>query len=292
MLIVQLNGGLGNQMFQYAVAHFQAMRLHVPFKLDTFTLDNTAPGDTPRSYELGNFVLKANLATEKEWSAYYLCRKKRSLFYRILNLLYRKLNRVTLFKETFAYQYDSRIEKIRDNTCLSGFFQSYQYFQSIKEELRSDFSLKEPLSGENEKLLSSIRETASVSIHFRRGDYLTNHYHGICSESYYKESILKIKESVENPVFYAFSDDKEWVEKTDLLKKINVHFIPDNPATTDIYLMSQCKHHICANSSFSWWGAWLGNFKDQMVIAPKQWLSDEKENQKVSDLLPTSWIRL
>ena len=138
-----------------------------------------------------------------------------------------------------------------------------------------------------------ISQTNSVSLHIRRGDYVsnqkTNQTHGTCDLDYYQRCITEIEKEVENPYFFVFSDEIEWVKEN---LKINhpAEYVDQNTGDKsyeDMRLMSQCKHNVIANSSFSWWGAWLNSYPDKIVFAPKRWFASDKHNTK--DLIPEGW---
>ena len=183
-----------------------------------------------------------------------------------------------------------------EGSYVRGFWQSELYFKSIEELIRKDFTFASEPTGSNKELAKAIATQQAVSLHIRRGDYVniqsTNEYHGTCSIEYYQKAIEYILSNLSDPVFYIFSDDLPWV-KANLDVSAPHIFAEGNDATTnfeDLRLMSLCKHHIIANSSFSWWGAWLNPSKTKIVIAPKRWMNDPEFDSK--DLIPKNWIRI
>ena len=179
---------------------------------------------------------------------------------------------------------------------MDGFWQSDKYFLKYESEIRKDFSFPSFTDRVNINLLSEIINSNSVSIHIRRGDYIQMNSaiesHPLCSIKYYQSAISKIKEIIEKPKFYFFSDDIEWV-KNQFFSVENAIFVNHNKGKDsykDMQLMANCKHNIIANSSFSWWGAWLNPNPKKIVIAPKNWFKDTSID--TSDLIPSTWIRL
>ena len=159
-----------------------------------------------------------------------------------------------------------------------------------------DFTFQSPFSEKSRLISEEIKQLNSVSIHVRRTDYISNipanNYHGTCNETYYIEAMKIIGKKISNPHFYIFSDEPEWF-KANIKTNFQVTFVEHNKnekSFEDMYLMSLCKHNIIANSSFSWWGAWLNSNENKQVIAPANWFQDKTKNTK--DLLPETWIKL
>lgn len=291
MIIVKLMGGLGNQMFQYAAAKSLACKHGVEVKVDLSYLNADSKGSyTPRKYELDIFAPSIKIAQQSELKTFNKEHTKLS------RLLRRKMP--SLFKNLYAVEsgskYHSAFTNFPKNTYLEGFWQSEKYFENYKDQIRLDFSINTPLPIELEGVQNKIKSTNSVSLHVRRGDYITlksaNDFHGIPSIDYYQTSLDSISEKNKDLELFIFSDDIEWC-KQNLNFKLPLHFI-HHPfeACWDMFLMSNCKHNIIANSSFSWWGAWLNKNPDKIVIAPKNWFADKTIN--TSDLIPKEWIRL
>ena len=185
---------------------------------------------------------------------------------------------------------------MNQDTYFDGFWQNEKYFKEFDTELQSIFSMKGRLSTSSIVYEEQIKESNSVSLHVRRGDYvtskLTNEIHGTCSLDYYQKAVSMIESKIKNPVFYLFSDDIPWVKDnfSFIENKKFIQLDDETPPHDEIHLMSLCDHNIIANSSFSWWGAWLNNNKEKIVIAPFKWFNDKSFD--VTDLNPKSWLCL
>jgi hypothetical protein len=199
------------------------------------------------------------------------------------------------FMET-ATGYVKEVQSLPDDCYISGYWQSERYFEDIKDLIRTDWTFRQPLEGRNAELADKIQSVNAVSVHVRRGDYVTNprtnSVHGTCPPEYYDRAIAYISERVTSPVFFIFSDDPDWLEDN-LTFNYEHYFISHNTGPysyNDMQLMSLCRYHIIANSSFSWWGAWLNPDNDKIVIAPDRWFLMDKFDS--SDHVPGSWVRL
>jgi len=287
MIITKLIGGLGNQMFQYAVGRRAAYINNTSLKLDIAGYENQAD-ITPRKYSLDIFNIKEEFVNTNEIRK---LKKTASLFSRFM-----LGNKQSYVKEKH-FQFDQNILKIKNNTYLEGYWQSEKYFKDIEIIIRKEFSFKEEVQDKlNKKNISQIVNSNSISIHIRHGDYIfdkgTHERHGVCKLEYYKRAIELIIKKVKNPHFFVFSDDHKWM-KQNLILKYPYNYIVNNFGNKDyedMRLMGLCKHNIIANSSFSWWGAWLNQNKNNIVIAPNKWFKDKSTNTK--DLLPQSWIKI
>jgi len=292
MIIIQLYGGLGNQMFQYAAGRSLAYSLNTELKLDITQYRE----DKLRNYALSVFSMTKNVA-----SATDLGRVRRPLAWNIkhpikaLRTVIPQNVPIRFVKERHFY-FDREIFALSDNVYLDGHWQSEKYFKNIEAIIREDFTLSDEPDYLNKQMADKIRNCEAVSLHVRRGDYISNPvttaYHGFCSEEYYHRAISKLESSVKDPHFFVFSDDPVWAKEN--LKSgyptTMIDFNGSEKDYEDLRLMSLCKHHIIANSSFSWWGAWLSNNPQKIVIAPKQWFNYSDIDTK--DLIPESWIRL
>ena len=286
-------GGIGNQMFQYAVgrrlAHFHRTEL----KLDLSWFDAVAAIKTVRKYELPVFNIQAQVASNGETARY----RRTRLLKRFEQLLPISLaSRDKRYISEKHYHFDPGILILPDNIYLDGYWQSPRYFDDIKDIIRDEFTIRTEPDAENHLIAEEIMRTESVSIHVRRGDYIsdstTNSIHGVCSLEYYRSAVKMMEQKVKRPFYFVFSDDPRWAE--DNLASVCPatfvsHHMPDKPYE-DMRLMTLCKHHIIANSSFSWWGAWLSLNSDKVVIAPTHWFRDETVSTR--DLIPRQWIRL
>ncbi|MGZ3865824.1 MAG: alpha-1,2-fucosyltransferase [Bacteroidia bacterium] len=292
MIIVKLMGGLGNQMFQYAAGRYLAHLRDTELKLDLSFLEAEAKSYTKREFELDIFNIKADRASTDETNTF-----KKFFSNRYRRFLFRKFP--FLFSKAYITESGNHFRpeflNYPKDTYLEGFWQSEKYFKGISDLIRADFSFKEPLSGLNRELADKINLVQSVSLHVRRGDYIINeqvqNYHGVCSPAYYKEGVAKIQSQIKNPELFIFSDDSEWC-KQNLIFDLPCTYIDHNTGKKsfeDMRLMSLCKHNIIANSSFSWWGAWLNKNTEKIVIIPKKWFNDPTHRSE--DIYPEKWIR-
>ena len=280
MIIVQLAGGLANQMFQYAFGRALSLKNSDKLKLDTtgYTTKNF------RQYRLGAYNIKAEIATSEEI-------KKLKLPYGLLSRFVRGFRSRILRVQNIDFN-PGLLEKKGDQ-YLTGFFQSEEYFKDIRGVILNDLTLIKPLSIKAEEYLKQIKQAkASVSLHVRRTDYVTNaaanEHHGICSLMYYEKAIEFLVNKFSGTTFFIFSDDIDWC-KENLKIKQPVIYIEGLEDYEDLYLMSQCQHNIIANSSFSWWGAWLNENEDKIVIAPTKWANVKNIHK---DIVPQNWIKI
>ena len=287
MIIVKITGGLGNQLFQYAIGRALSIKLNCELVLDV----SFYPLQSLRKYELEKFHIKARLASKAEINSagggdHFIAR------------FIRKLGVAPFFypdyiKEIESIRYVKAIDSCKTGSYLDGYWQNPAYFKSFKEELCDDLSPIEPISLSAEKRLEKIKDTDSVSLHVRRGDYVqnvhTNGVHGVCSLDYYRNAIRLIQQEIPDPIFYIFSDDIDWC-KSNLSFVENAIFIDDTESEIDdLILMQHCKANIIANSTFSWWGAWLNPIQCWQV-APENWFSSQSRNS--IEVYPESWLIL
>lgn len=289
-IIVKLQGGLGNQLFQYAIGRALALRHNTPLLLDITGYNRIKPTEVQRQYSLNHFNIVANLATPK--MIYRLRVDDRP---GLLPALRRRLHPT---KPTHAieqaYTYDKTVTTHIPPLYLDGYWQSPKYFQLVEAQIRQDFSLKPdfPLST---KLVTAVQQSQSVSVHIRRGDYVTNavtkKHQGSLPLAYYQRAAACIQQQIPQPHWFVFSDDITWV-KNNLPLPGTTTFVSDGVLKDyeELVLMSYCQNHIIANSSFSWWGAWLNHRTEKIVIAPKKWFNDTAF--QTTDLLPNNWIQL
>ncbi len=296
MIISHILGGLGNQMFQYAFGRALAVRHRTDLYVDLSEYDNGRGYALHNGFELEHiFSISAMVATEKDvekllgfWRTRYLRRM-------LLNR-YGALLRGQCYVLEPHFHFSSSLHELPDNIYLRGYWQTQKYFHAIEHILRTEFSFKVSLTGLNANLAECIDTQNSVSIHIRRGDYVSNKQanklFGTCTIDYYVLAIQYILERIETPHFYVFSDDIDWV-RSNLKIASTCTFVDHNTGQTsfqDMHLMSLCRHHIIANSSFSWWGAWLNQATDKIVVAPREWFVNNKLDTR--DLLPENWVRL
>lgn len=300
MIIVRLEGGLGNQMFQYAIGKQLSLLNNTTLKFDLSSYEKILFENKAfwRGYALDIFEAAVEIASADDVKK---VKESKTPFFEKISYRLQRLKEIPYFRKTELFEkklfsFDKNMLTAAKNTYLTGYWQSPKYFSDIRTVLLSDFKLKEKPSAENYNFIDKIPEQESVSIHVRRGDYVTNpetfKLHGVCSLDYYNDAIEYIKNNVANPFFYVFSDDIEWAQNNINLSR-SVVFVKDTPPGKDyfeMHLMSLCKHNIIANSSFSWWGAWLNKNSDKIVVAPKKWMNDPSID--TTDLIPENWIRL
>ncbi|MCX2431350.1 alpha-1,2-fucosyltransferase [Pedobacter sp. GR22-10] len=283
MIIVKLQGGLGNQMFQYAAARTlsNSGKVYLDF---SFLLQNNITTDsfTARGFELGIFKRTKTRISNPYFIR--LIRSKRRIF-KTLSPRYQEVKDENIF---------DFLNNNSSNVYLDGYFQNPLIFRDIRNILMDEFTFPELSKLSKEIELNILSTTNPVAIHIRRGDYTKpeiQSYHGILPLNYYKQGIERIKSKVENPIFYIFSDDANWCKE-------NFSFIENSTIVSnlepweDMYLMTACQHHIIANSTFSWWGAWLSTNKKQINIAPKNWFKDPQLNLVYQNIIPKNWIKL
>lgn len=266
-------------MFQYAVGRNLAIKTGQPLVLDLTELLKRANIDyTPRNFELDVFNIQYDGKILPGQGKSF----KDQLVFKYLT---RKVNEN-------AHEFDPRVLSSTGNVYLNGFWQNEKYFKAAENIIRQDFTLKAVGLPDNESLKNAIHSTNSVSVHFRLGDYLSNPdaraFHGILSSDYYKNAIKKITGLVPSTHFFIFSDDLDWVKTNFTFDQNHTFVATDNQSgVVDMQLMSLCKHNIIANSSFSWWGAWLNGNPHKVVIGPQQWFSNTP-----AEILPERWIKI
>lgn len=296
MMIVRLIGGLGNQLFQYAVAKHLSMRNNIPLKIDVSCFAQLEG----REYKLNHYQITDPVASQAEVDNFVKYYDSNTLFAR----LYRKLqNRKPKYKRAYYkeggyWQYEPALMKITRPVFLEGFWQHHRYFQEIDPQVLNFFTLKPEYLPRDFPLLRKIQQNkGAVSLHIRRGDYVSDsnnlRFFGIMPLEYYHKAVAYINERVSNPIYYVFSDDLDWV-RSELKLEAPMVFVDIDGGTRDyleLYAMSQCRHHIIANSSFSWWGAYLNKNADKIVIAPQKWVAVEELNERIEIQMP-SWIKM
>lgn len=283
-------GGLGNQLFQYAMGRRLSIAHHTSLKLDLGFYGK----EISRKYSLSPFCIIEEFASNAELAeitgeskrglARLLFRlgQKRKLYYR----------KATLTEPHFR-PYDRNLLNSSRDVYMCGYWQSEKYFVDIKDVIRHEFMLKQEPGLAKRELERQIHSTESVSLHIRRGDYISNplfnQVHGTCSLEYYYDCIKRMAYNVPTPHFFVFSDDPNWAIKN-LDLGYPTTFVPHTEPSRDhedLWLMSRCKHHIIANSSFSWWGAWLNPSPEKIVYAPRKWFNDSERDTR--DLIPDDW---
>ncbi len=290
MIIVRLIGGLGNQMFQYAAARALAARHKTDVKVDVSYLEED-PGDKhiKRDFELHIFTTEIKMADKNELASF--TRKSQNRIERILpKFLFEK--NMPFHATEHGSLYNEEFKKFPANTFLEGFWQSEKYIRGYEDLLRKEFTFKPAFTKIAEEWRKKIHEY-SISLHVRRGDYVnnpqTNTFHGVCSLDYYDRAVNYISKSSSRSEVFIFSDDISWC-KQNFKFEVPVHYVDLDNAPAELYLMSQCNHNFLANSSFSWWGAWLNNHKNKIVVAPDKWF--QSADIKTDDIYCKGWVRM
>jgi len=302
MIVTKIHAGLGNQLFQYATGRALSIHLNTELKLDLTFYDNL---DNKNAYRLNRFNLETKQSNNQEFE--YLRNVSNVPFpYRVLKKL--GIRRYPYFKNTHILEQEI-IELLNssslnfDNYYLEGWFANENYFKDYRStiifDLNADFLLVEA----NLNMQHEIKNSNSVSVHIRRGDYLSNSYFKTLPITYYKNAIEKIKVDIDTPKFFFFSNDIEWT-KNNFKDVQNAIFIEKNSkadtsfSTTgdieDLMLMRSCKHNIIANSTFSWWGAWLNENPSKKVYFPSGWYNDAKAQKQFekNSFIPSGWIKI
>ena len=274
-------GGIGNQLFQYAAARSISYLKGVPIKVDTSFYDLKTDNRFFSLHHFNTIIIKA----QKEEIDKLIAKTSSSFYARILKRFrfptrfYKKTHIIENSKKVI----DKRITNCNNDAFIEGWFQNEMYFKGIRDVLLKEFTLKNDERKEFQEARNKIINCESVSIHFRRGDYLTNKYFGPAPLDYYYRAIKYINERVILPVYYIFSDEIDWVKKNFKIegnfhyldssrKNLSIH--PTENDSQDLMLMKQCKYNIVANSTFSWWAAWLNTNPEKIIIAPKKWYDD------------------
>jgi hypothetical protein len=290
VIVTRLVGGLGNQMFQYAVGRHLALRRGTTLRLDLSWFQNVPPGDTPRRYALAPYGLDAEL---DGWTH---VRRRPAAGHGFAGRALRRfgtgLGKVVVDR---AAGFRRDVLDAPDGTLLIGYWQSERYFRDVGSVVRDDLRLADPPRGREAAVLEAVRAAPSVSLHVRRGDYLTNpaarRLLAPPGLGYYRAALALVAEQVEGLHVFVFSDDHAWCEANlDLGHRVtHVAHNGDAAAHEDLRLMAACRHHVLANSSFSWWGAWLEPEPGGIVVAPRRWVLDPTG---VPDVHAEGWIRL
>ena len=291
MIFTELNGGLGNQLFQYAAGRALAHRHRTELFLGIASLNAVTRRVTKRHFELDRFshigrIARANMSLP-------------SIFKR-LPMLSRLISPWQMHTE-IGPNFDPHFIDLPNQTYLVGYWQSYRYFAEISKTLFSELTPTQPLSEQSTLVASRLSESnvTSVGLHVRRGDYVSSasasKYHGLLPLSYYEAALKLVHKYLNNPSIYVFSDDVPWCRENLPIKDSEAIFVSHNvgsDAWQDLILMSHCRHNVIANSSFSWWGAWMADQRwlgsNRLVIAPSRWfVAHDKHN--LTDRFPINW---
>ena len=289
-IIIRYMGGLGNQMFQYALrCYFEEKGKLVKDDIQYYQNNPTA-----MPFRLGTFFpnISLNIAEECEVKSFYERRKSRNILVRFVNKLFPST--CLIQEEKKELNFDSKILKSY-SAYIIGYWQSYRYVEKIENLLKKRFEFSVIDNKEINDVLYEIKNSNSVSLHIRLGDYLLPQnnelFGGICTPEYYRNAIKLKQRKVANPRFFVFSNDVNWCKENLLLENVawvDLSKIYDYNDWMDMYLMSSCDHNIIANSSFSWWAAWLNSNPNKIVVAPKKWMNTIKKDE----VCPKDWIRI
>lgn len=291
VITTSLYGGLGNQLFQYATARALAAHCGVPLVLDLSWFDNIPASEsvTPRKYALSPFALDARVQSTGFYSQSQPMLKK---------AVRRALSRLGLVRQGGVYfersfKFDRRVLTLSAPVHLNGYWQSSKYFSDAQQIIRAEIGRVGQMSPASRAMLADIAASDAVCLHVRRGDYVTNktaaQIHGLCSMDYYRQGVQIVSEGLDRPHGYVFSDDPQWVRHNlDVGLDFTVVDVngPDD-AHQDLWLMAACKRFVIANSSLSWWGAWLSAHAGKQVVYPSRWFLGKDAD--VSDLCPQDW---
>lgn len=300
MVIVKLFGGLGNQMFQYSFGRSLELKTGVKVLYDLNWLNDKVLQEncTNRDFELN--VFKTSIKTVKKNSLLNYVLKRKNILQKVIYKFLVTFGYLYVLQEQTPYNLDyTLLSSIKSLSHVNGYFQTELYFSMYRKEILQDFQINTQLSKNSLRYADEIMNCNSVSLHVRRGDYITNikanENHGICSPNYYTKAIKYFSLTTKAPHFFVFSDDLEWVQKQNWFKNLKVTFVNGNTelkSYEDMVLMGLCKHNIIANSSFSWWGAWLNDNVNKIVVAPRKWFANSEKNSRAKNLVPIEWIKL
>jgi hypothetical protein len=285
MIYSRIRGGLGNQLFQYCMARSLADKLETNLGLDIRDFSQ----DSPYLMGLKNFNIRANFDPPG------MIKHKKNGYIKFLIDIISK-NHKLVYKEPHL-SFDKNYASLPNGSYLKGYWQSEKYFENNKLNILNDLRIITDQSSQNVEISKQIASNVSVSLHIRRGDYVSNSEynatHGTCSLSYYKTAVSYLLKNIgKNFTIFAFSDDPEWVY-SNLKLPVDIRFVNNNSSEysyEDLRLMSECNHNIIANSSFSWWGAWLNTNNNKIVIAPSKWYANQYI--KNNDIIPANWIKI
>ena len=294
MIVVKIQGGLGNQMFQYAMGRSVALGRSATLLLDR----SSYAKHRSRAYQLNVFAVEQRFATPEDLAKLrgpgYRSVRRRLFFLR--HMAFRPYYRQPVFHERRHYEFDPHVFDATGDVYFVGGWQHWRYFSATEDLIRRELTLQVELTPAGRRFAELIEGQCSVAVHVRRGDYVSvakyRDRYASCGLEYYRRAAAMMREQVGGPHFFVFSDDPEWArEHLDFLDPMTVVSGGDAlPDYEDLWLMGQCRHFIIANSSFSWWGAWLGSDPNKVVIAPNEWLRGD--GLTGADMCPPAWQRI
>ncbi len=291
MIITRLKGGMGNQMFQYAMALNVAKRLNTELYIDLCSLLDRSKGDfVYRNYDLSIFNVNDQFIINPKILK-SLSRFQSSSITKFFRNRINK-NRNYVKENDFHFQSDYVLQAV-DNTIFDGWFQSQKYFEDIENLIRKEFTFKQGILPASLDLFHQIQSTNAICLNVRRTDFLKVDTLNTTNKTYFINGAHHLAERIEKPVFYIFSDDVKWCRehlKLDYPSYVVGHEHKGEKFGNYMQLMIACQHFIIPNSSFAWWAVWLNQNKTKQVVAPKKWFNDPSIN--TNDLVPSDWMRL
>jgi hypothetical protein len=299
MILVRFTGGLGNQLFQYAVGTALAVKNKTVLKIDTtFLLDRSQPHEivTHRNLDIDILNVQLHFASEAEIN-HFNGKAYPHLVGKIFNKLLWELGRKKRLVIEHQRNFIPEILDLGDDQCLVGAWQSEKYFKAVIPELKEQYTFRQELKGQAESVAREIRQCSSLCLNVRRGDYVTSPVYsktlGAMPVEYFNRSMEKLRSLHKIDNVFVFSDDLTWCKNHLFFKEPTTfveHDLAGEKFGTYLQLMSLCKHFIIPNSTFGWWAAWMGNSPEKTVIAPRQWFLDSSYSD--ADLIPENWIRI
>jgi hypothetical protein len=292
-IVVREFGGLGNQLFQYAAARYYAKRYCAEVRISVDPAWNALSYGYPRPCMLQHFSIPVPLVERSLCDRIFMTDKP---WLEAASVPFKRAFRVQVFKEQLEHRYsflpDLPLREGVKTLYLVGYWQTHLMAEEVAEELRVELTMKEPAQGKTLEVMQQIsRSRNPVSLHVRRGDSaLAAEGKVVLPMEYYSDAISAFRKRLVDPTFFVFSDDMPFV-KENLPRDPRMVFVDHNDTSAaheDLRLMSSCHHHILANSTFSWWGAWLNPRTDRIVIAPKRWFI--KADNHYRNLLPQDWM--
>jgi len=294
MIIVQLMGGLGNQMFQYAAARRLAKKNQTTMKMDLgFLLDRTPRENfVYRDYQLNLFNIQEKIADPDE--AAFFSGRQSGFFQKGVTRFKTGclLEKPVYVQEPHVHFYPELLSAPK-NAYLDGYWQSEKYFKDIETIIRAEFTFRKDLDEKCQELARKIQSVNSLCVNVRRGDFVANPTHGTMRIQYYQDGLKRLVDKISSLQIFVFSDDIQWC-KQNLIFETPTFFVGDDYAGEKfgdyLHLMTLCKYFIIPNSAFGWWAAWLCSFPEKTIIAPKQWFQDDQHDTR--DVIPDHWIRI
>lgn len=294
-MIIKVFQGPGNQLFQYAFGLAAANRVGAELKLDLSWFETNS---YHRSYILDRFHIKTLVATKDEIDYVKRCNGQNILEYRY-NILRNALaprHKKAVVKEDLSV-FDEKLKRPHQDSHIEGYFSTEWFFDDSISQVRNALQFRAEMSESVAEIANTV-DSNTVALSIRRGDFLGNPLHNICSVKYFQRAIDRMRMKLNDPKFLVFSDEQDWVSNN-MKFEVPVTLVPSFEDPMDhMRLMSLCKNHIIPNSTYSWWGAWLSN--PEMVIAPDIWLSKDKEVHlksfghwvETGHTVPSEWFRI